>query len=108
MSRFDRAMRRMDKAIAVQLNDGVGEYSTASGDARQNLQLMVDNKVEMAGVVEMLTADIKAVTVRTSELCGLKPVRGGVFKLNQARYIVEDTLTDDGYFATYACMEQRP
>lgn len=107
MSRFERAMQRMDKTIAAQLHDGIGEFSDASGTVRHGLQLMVDNKVEMAGVVEMLTGGIKAVTVRTSELCGLKPSRGGVFRLNRASYIVEDALTDDGQFATYACMEQQ-
>lgn len=107
MSRFTRATQRMDKTIATQLHDGIGEFSDANGAVQRGLQLMVDNKVEMAGVVEMLTGGVKAVTVRVSELCGLKPSRGGVFKLNQYRYIVEDTLADDGYFATYACMEQK-
>lgn len=108
MSRFKRAMQRMDKTIAVQLNDGIGEFRDGNGTVRHGLQLMIDSKVEMAGVIEMLTGGIKAVTVRVSELCGSKPVRGGVFLLGQTRYIVEDTLTDDGYFTTYACMEQRP
>ncbi|WP_205342220.1 hypothetical protein [Denitrificimonas caeni] len=108
MSRFERAMQRMNKAITSQLNDGIGEFVDGNGTVRQGLHLMIDSKIEMAGVVEMLTGGIKAVTVRVPELCGSKPSRGGVFKLNQTRYIVEDTLTDDGYFATYACMEQRP
>lgn len=108
MSRFKRAMQRMDNVIAAQLTDGVGEFRDGNGTVRHGLQLMIDSKVEMAGVVEMLTGGIKAVTVRVSELCGSKPIRGGVFLLGQTRYIVEDTLSDDGYFATYACMEQRP
>lgn len=107
MSRFKRAMQRMDKTIAVQLNDGIGEFIDGNGTVRRGLQLMIDSKVEMAGVVEMLTGGVKAVTVRVSELCGSRPIRGGVFKLDQTSYIVEDTLSDDGYFATYACMEQR-
>lgn len=107
MSRFERAMQRMNKTIAVQLNDGIGEFRDGNGTVRNGLQLMIDSKVEMAGVVEMLTGGIKAVTVRASELCGSRPSRGSVFKLNQTSYIVEDTLSDDGYFATYACMEQR-
>lgn len=108
MSRFERAIQRMDRAVAHQLHDGIGEFSDANGTVRHGLELMVDNKVEMAGVAEMLTGGIKAVTVKVSQLCGSKPVRGGIFKLNKTRYIVEDTLTDDGHFATYACMEQRP
>lgn len=108
MSRFARATQRMDKTIAAQLHDGIGEFSDASGAVQRGLQLMVDNKVEMAGVFEMLTGGVKAVTVKVSQLCGAKPVRGGIFKLNKTHYIVEDTLTDDGHFATYACMEQRP
>ena len=107
MSRFKRAMQRMDNAIAAQLNDGIGEFRDGNGTVRRGLQLMIDNKVDMAGVVEMLTGGVKAVTVRVSELCGSKPIRGNVFKLDQTSYIVEDTLSDDGYFATYACMEQR-
>lgn len=107
MSRFKRAMQRMDNAIAAQLNDGVGEFRDASGTVRHSLQLLVDNKVEMAGVVEMLTGGIRAVTVRVSELCGSKPIRGSIFQLDRIQYIVEDVLVDDGYFATYACMEQR-
>lgn len=107
MSRFERAMQRMNKAIATQLIDGIGEFRDGNGTVRRGLQIMIDSKVEMAGVVEMLTGGVKAVTVRVSELCGSRPSRGGVFKLNQTSYIVEDTLADDGYFATYACMEQR-
>lgn len=108
MSRFKRAMQRMDNAIAARLNDGVGEFRDGNGTVRRNLQLQIDNKVDMAGVVEMLTGGVKAVTVRVSELCGSKPIRGGVFLLGQTRYIVEEVLVDDGYFATYACMERMP
>ena len=108
MSRFKRAMQRMDKTIAVRLNDGVGEFRDGNGTVRRNLQLQIDNKVDMAGVVEMLTGGVKAVTVLVSELCGSKPIRGSIFQLDRIQYIVEDVLVDDGYFATYACMEQMP
>lgn len=107
MSRFDRAMQRMNKQIAAELSDGVGEFIGGDGVTLRGLRMMIDSKVEMAGVVEALTGGIKAVTVCVSELCGAKPMRGCIFRSGGAGYIVEDTLLDDGYFATYACMEQR-
>lgn len=106
MSRFSRATQRMDKVIANRLSDGLGSFSSASGERAACLELMVDSSFAMSGVMEILTGNIKAVTVKASQMNGIKPVRGDLFELSGKRYIVEDTLSDDAYFPVYACMER--
>lgn len=105
MSLFTKAHRRMNRVISERMMDGTGTFTSAAGATRSGLQLAIDSSFELAGVLETLTGNIKAVTVAASQLAGVKPVRGDWFELCGKRYMIEDTLSDDHYFPTYACQE---
>lgn len=105
MTMFSRAHKRMNRTIATRLTDGVGSFHTQEGQRITGLQLAVDSTFELSGVMETLTGNIKAVTAPKGQMQGLTPVRGDWFEMCGTRYLVEDTLSDDQHFPTYACQE---
>lgn len=107
MTMFSRAHKRMNGIIADRLTDGTGCFVSVSGERASGLQLAVDSQFELGGVMETMTGNIKAVTVSKAQMCGLVPVRGDWFEMCGKRYMVEDTLSDDHYFPTYACQEMQ-
>lgn len=103
-SPFARAHQRMNRIINTRLSDGTGSYVGQQGQRINCLSLSVDSKFEMGGVLETLTGNTKAVTVASNQL-RTHAVRGDWFELHGKKYMVEETLFDDGHFATYACQE---
>jgi hypothetical protein len=107
MSLFSKAHQRMNRIVATRLTDGTGSFTAADGTRIGCLQLAVDSRFEMSGVVETLTGNIKAVSVPKPQLQGVTPVRGDWFELGGKRYLVEDTLSDDHHFPVFACQEMQ-
>lgn len=105
MTMLSRAHKRMNRTIADRLTDGVGSFHTPEGQRITGLQLAVDSTFQLSGVMETLTGNIKAVTAPKTQMQGLTPARGDWFEMCGKKYLVEDTLSDDQYFPTYACQE---
>lgn len=105
MSMFTKAHSRMNRVISKRMRDTTGTFRSAEGQSVSGLQLMIDSNFELAGVMEVLTGNIKAVSVHRPQLGDLTPVRGDIFESCGKRYMIEDTLSDDSYFPVYACQE---
>lgn len=105
MSIFKGAHARMNFILSERLNDGTGTFTGSDGTTRTGLRLIIDSSFEMAGVLETLTGNIKAVSVAKTQMADAVPVRGDYFELCGKRYLIEDTLSDDQHFPVFACQE---
>lgn len=94
----------MDVMIMSSLNDGLGDYFEPAGTpVAQGIELMIDKNLQRAGPDGVFMSDAVGITWRKQELHGV--VRGGFFVFGSIRYVVEDTIQDDGHMLTAACME---
>lgn len=95
----------IDAAVMAALKDGHGDYfGSAGAPVAQGIELMVDPNLQRVGANGVFLSDAVGITWRKSALAGV--TRGGFFDFDGARYIVEETIADDGQWATAACMVQ--
>jgi len=99
------AMRdRMDRSVLAKLNDGVAEYR-GPGQQPRNVTVMIERNLVQNGPEGLFRSDSTGFSWRKAELDGVQ--RGGIFIFERCRYVVEEIISDDGYFVTAACMESR-
>jgi hypothetical protein len=106
MAGFGNALAGMDAAIEASLSDGLGDYVDPSGQpVVRDLKLMLDHELMINGAEGVFRSDAIGITWRKAALP--KVAKGGRFSIGACRYVVEDTLSDDGRWITAACMESR-
>lgn len=94
----------IDADVMSALKDGEGHYLDAGGCVRaQHIELIVDHNLQRVGPNGVLVTDALGITYRKADLDQAE--RGGVFVFDNKRYLVEEVVSDDGDFATAACME---
>lgn len=105
MASFADLVDDMDATLMESLNDGTGEYHDAGGRCvARNLKLMVDHNLQRIGPDgAVFRTDATGITFLRSEL--KSTTRGGVFRFNCKRYVVEEEIEDDGQWVVAACME---
>ena len=104
-SRFSRAMARADRVIDCQLNDHAGTYLDAAGQRIAGLALMLDRSIELSGAMEIFPAGQIVITTLKEKLNSTRVQRGELFEVGNSRYIVQETLKDDGAFISFLCLE---
>lgn len=106
MAGFGDKMDRMDAAIMASLNDGTGDYFDSAGmPAAQGIELIVDHNLQRVGPEGVFLSDAIGITWKKSDLAAVN--RGGFFEFAGCRYIVEESIADDGHLATAVCMVQK-
>lgn len=103
MAGFGNALASMDAAIMRALNDGLGDYFESDGmPTAQGIELIVDHNLERVGAGGVFMSDAVGITWNKPDLASV--TRGGYFVFDSVRYIVEETIADDGHMATAVCM----
>ncbi|MDY0207467.1 MAG: hypothetical protein RBR82_12720 [Pseudomonas sp.] len=102
-SKFARSLDRMNRTIAARLSDIKGSYDSKDGAIVNSIDLMIDSSVVIGGVEQTFAAGTFAISFPVCQL--IKAARGGVFTAGSRSYIVEEPISNDGRYATYACME---
>ncbi len=102
--RFARLQARVDRVAEARLSDSIGSYEQDGSVLATDLSLQVDREWGDVGAAEAFGAGVRFVTWRKEALA--KVERGGVFVIGGLRLTVERKLSDDGGFATAACMEE--
>jgi hypothetical protein len=106
MAGFGSALASMDAAIEASLSDDLGDYVDPSGlPVVRGLKVMIDHELMINGAEGVFRSDAIGITWRKSSL--EKVAKGGRFSVGGCRFVVEDTLSDDGRWITAACMESR-
>lgn len=95
---------RMDRSVLAKLNDGVAEYR-GPGQQPRNVTVMIERNLMLNGPNGLFPSESTGFTWHKADLDSVQ--RGGIFIIERCRYEVEDTISDDGYFVTAACMESR-
>ncbi|RYJ63244.1 head-tail joining protein [Pseudomonas songnenensis] len=99
------AMRdRMDRRLIAKLNDGVAQYC-GPGRQPRSVTVMIERNLVQNGPEGLFRSDATGFTWRKAELEGAE--RGAILIFDRCRYVVEETVSDDGHFVTVACMESR-
>lgn len=94
----------MDAMIMSSLNDGLGDYFDSAGTlVAQGIELMIDKNLQRVGPDGVFMSEAVGVTWRKQALPVV--IRGGFFVFGPRRYVVEETIQDDGHMLTAACME---
>ena len=104
-SKFARSLDRMNRTIAARLSDTKGDYDSKDGLLVKNIDLMIDSSVVLGGVEQVFAAGTFAISFPVCQLA--KATRGGVFTVGARSYIAEEQISNDGRYATYACMESK-
>ncbi|EQM66111.1 hypothetical protein QYE80_08125 [Pseudomonas tohonis] len=95
-----------DELIMASLGDGVGEYrDLPSGVVCCGLMLMLDRNLQQEGPEGLFLSDAVGITWQKSLLP--RAERGGIFIHRGVRYIVGQTIADDGHLVTAACRVQK-
>lgn len=102
--RFGRLQARVDRVAEARLSDSIGCYEQDGLVLATGLSLQVDREWGDFGAAEAFGAGVRFVTWRKEALAAIE--RGGVFVIGGLRLTVERKLSDDGGFATAACMEE--
>ncbi len=106
MAGFGKALASMDAAIEASLSDDLGDYFDPTGQpVVRDLKLMIDHELMINGAEGVFRSDAVGITWRKVALA--KVAQGGQFVVGRCRYIVEQTISDDGHFITAACLEQK-
>lgn len=102
-SKFARSLDRMNRTIAARLSDIKGSYDSKDGAIVNSVDLMIDSSVVIGGAEQVFASGTFAISFPVSQLA--KATRGGVFTACGRSYVVEEAISNDGQYATYACME---
>lgn len=103
--RFGRALSRLHSVSAARLSDSIGSYQCGSAPPVLDIELMVDRGVSLEGADSMFRANTVAITWPAVAMSSV--VRGGIFTVGAERFLVDDTVADDGYFLTAICTVTR-
>lgn len=97
-------LARMDSRVMAHLRDGCAQYvGPAGGPVVAGVEVIVSRELMQNGPDGMFRSSAVGFSWRKDELA--KVERGGVFTFCRARYLVEEQISDDGYFVIAACME---
>jgi len=94
----------MDRRVLAKLNDGCAQYLVA-GQPPKTVTVMVERNMVQNGPEGLFRSESTGFTWRKAELG--TAVRGAMIRFDGCRYLVEEVISDDGYFITAACMESR-
>jgi len=98
---------RMQKRVVATLKDGTAQYIPPTNAAPVNcIDVIIDHNLVQNGPEGLWRSDAIGISFRTEQLGSVQ--RGGVFVTPGKRYLVEDTISDDGTWIVAACMEQKP
>jgi len=95
---------RMNRKAMRTLTDGPATYTDRHGSTTEGISIMIDFNVERTGPEGLYSTDQVGITFSRDSLS--QSDRGGVFAIGCRRFMVEDEITDDGYWITVACTEQ--
>lgn len=94
----------MDRRVLAKLNDGCAQY-LVTGQPPKTITVMVERNMVQNGPEGLFRSESTGFTWLKSQL-DTSP-RGAIFAFEGCRYVVEEVVSDDGYFVTAACMESR-
>lgn len=104
MPTFGDRVARLDTRVMRLLKDGHAEYQPPGGlPPVLCVEVMVDENLMQNGPDGMFPTEAVGITWRKAQLQDV--TRSGVFVHAGRRFIVEQTIMDDGHMATAACME---
>ncbi len=93
----------IDAVVMTALKDGYGDYFASAGmPVALGIELMVEPNLQRVGPEGVFLSDAIGITWRKAALAAV--TRGGFFKFDGKRYIVEETIADDGQWVSAACM----
>lgn len=107
MASFGEALEAMDDAIEASLGDGCASYQPPAAGAGlvAGIKVMVDHALANGGAGGGFQGNVVGITWRKRDLAGVD--KGGVWRHAGRRYIVDDTIADDGDWLTAACLEDK-
>lgn len=107
MASFGEAIDDMDDAIMSSLGDGCATYQPPDIGCQpvMGIEVMVDHAIANAGAGGGFQGSVVGITWRKRALAGVD--KGGIWTHGQRRYIVDDTVADDGEWLTAACLEDK-
>lgn len=107
MAGFGEAVDRMDDAIMSVLGDGCATYQPPDigRPLVRGIEVMVEHTIAYAGAGGGFQGSVVGITWRKRFLAGVD--KGGIWTHGQRRYIVDDTVMDDGEWLTAACLEDK-
>lgn len=95
----------IDAVVMTALKDGHGDYFASAGmPVALGIELMIEPNLQRVGANGVFLSDAIGITWRKAALVSV--TRGGFFESGGKRYIVEETIADDGQWVTAACMVQ--
>lgn len=98
---------RMQKHVVAALKDGHAQYLAPGNVPPINcIEVIVEHNLVQNGPQGLWRSDAIGISFRAAQLARVH--QGGVFVIDGKRYMVEDTLSDDGTWIVAACMEQKP
>ncbi len=98
---------RMQKRVVATLKDGHAQYLAPNNAAPVNcIEVIIDHNLVQNGPEGVWRSDAIGISFRAEQLRSVQ--RGGVFVTPGKRYLVEDTISDDGTWIVAACMEDKP
>jgi hypothetical protein len=107
MASFGDSVDAMDDAIEDSLGDGCATYQAPDLNAVpvRGIEVMVDHALAQAGAGGRFQGNVVGVSWRKRQLAGVD--KGGFWQHRRRRYIVEETIGDDGDWITAACLEDK-
>ncbi|OEO24062.1 hypothetical protein AX279_19725 [Pseudomonas sp. J237] len=103
--RFGRSLARLHGVSAARLSDCLGSYQFDAQPPVKDIDLMVDRGVSLEGAEGVFRSGTVAISWPSASLACV--ARGGIFTVGAERFIVDDTVADDGHYLTAICTVMR-
>ncbi|MCJ8168636.1 hypothetical protein [Atopomonas sediminilitoris] len=104
MASFAEALADLDLAIEHSLSDQLGSFQPRQGAVVPSLRLQVDVNLQFEGADGVFQTQAVGITLRKASVGTVR--RGDLFTLANGQQLqVDQSVSDDGYWLTLACME---